>query len=107
MKLGEYLRDVRKQRNITLNDVFNATKITNSRMSKAEKGDAGNLKYFELRKLALLYDVSVIQIYMRAGLLDESDLEQYCSTFKDVGQLDEEDKKHIQSEIDYILKKKG
>ena len=35
-----------------------------------------------------------------------SDIEEYHSGFKNVALLDDEDKQHIQSEIDYILKKK-
>ena len=44
---------------------------------------------------------------MMAGLFNESDIEEYHSSFKNVALLDDEDKQHVQSEIDYILKKKG
>ena len=35
-----------------------------------------------------------------------SDIEEYHSGFRNVALLDDEDKQHIQAEIDYILKKK-
>ena len=41
-----------------------------------------------------------------AELFDENDIEQYRSTFKNVNLLDDEEKKHIQSEIDFIIRRK-
>ena len=42
-----------------------------------------------------------------AGFLETSDLEEYQSGFKNTSMLDSEEKNHIQSEIDFIIKKKG
>ena len=87
--------------------VYEKTGITDSRLSKAENGAWCNLKLSEIRKLADLYKVPVIPMCMMAGLFDESDIEEYHSCFRNVALLDDEDKQHVQSEIDYILKKKG
>lgn len=105
--LGEYLRQLRNDCGLSLYKVYERIGITDSRLSKAENGAWCNLKLSEIRKLADLYEAPVIPMCMMAGLFDESDIEEYHSGFKNVALLDDEDKQHVQSEIDYILKKKG
>ncbi len=105
--LGEYLKQLRNDCGLSLYKVYERTGITDSRLSKAENGAWYNLKLSEIRKLADLYEVPVIPMCMMAGLFDESDIEEYHSGFRNVALLDDEDKQHVQSEIDYILKKKG
>ena len=104
---GEYLKQLRNDCGLSLYKVYEKTGITDSRLSKAENGAWCNLKLPEIRKLADLYKVPVIPMCMMAGLFDESDIEEYHSCFRNVALLDDEDKQHVQSEIDYILKKKG
>ncbi len=104
---GEYLKQLRNDCGLSLYKVYEKTGITDSRLSKAENGAWCNLKLSEIRKLADLYKVPVIPMCMMAGLFDESDIEEYHSCFRNVALLDDEDKQHVQSEIDYILKKKG
>ena len=41
-----------------------------------------------------------------AGLFKEADIEGYKAGFRNVALLDDEDKQHIQSQIDYIVKRK-
>ena len=105
--LGDHLKRLRNDCGLSLYKVYKETGITDSRLSKAENGAWCNLKLSELRKLADLYGAPVIPMCMMAGLFNESDIEEYHSSFKNVALLDDEDKKHVQSEIDYILKKKG
>ena len=105
--LGEHLKQLRNDCGLSLYKVYEKTGITDSRLSKAENGAWCNLKLSELRKLAGLYGAPVIPMCMMAGLFNESDIEEYHSSFKNVALLDDEDKQHVQSEIDYILKKKG
>ena len=105
--LGKYLKQLRNENNLSMQTVFRETGITNSRLSKAENGAWNNLKLQELKKLADLYETPVIPLYLKAGLMDEADIEEYCSGFRNVDLLNEEDKQHVQSEIDYIVKRKG
>lgn len=105
--LGEHLKRLRNERGLSQYKVYESTGITDSRLSKAENGAWNNLKLSELKKLADLYETPVIPMCLMAGLLNGSDIEEYHSSFKNVALLDDEDKQHIQSEIDYILKKKG
>ena len=54
-----------------------------------------------------VYGVAIVPIYIMAGYLEPSDLEEYRSGFKNTELLDEEEKKHIQDQIDFIIRKKG
>ena len=105
--LGEHLKRLRNDMGLSLYKVYQQTGITDSRLSKAENGASSNLKLSELKKLAVLYETPIIPMCLMAGMFDASDIEEYHSGFKNVALLDDEDKQHIQSEIDYILKKKG
>ena len=105
--LGEHLKRLRNDMGLSLYKVYQQTGITDSRLSKAENGAWRNLKLSELKKLAVLYEAPIIPMCLMAGMFDVSDIEEYHSGFKNVALLDDEDKQHIQSEIDYILKKKG
>ena len=51
-KLGDYLRDIRNEKGLSLYKVYEQTGITDSRLSKAENGAWSNLKLPELKKLA-------------------------------------------------------
>ncbi|SFU95721.1 helix-turn-helix domain-containing protein [Butyrivibrio sp. M55] len=103
---GEHLRLLRNRKGFSLNKVFEKTGITDSRLSKAENGSWNNLKIDDLKKLAKLYDSPIVPLCLMAELFDENDIEQYRSTFKNVNLLDDEEKKHIQSEIDFIIRRK-
>ena len=105
--LGEHLKQLRSDKGLSLYKVYERTGITDSRLSKAENGAWNNLKLSELKKLADLYGAPVIPMCLLAGLFDVSDIEEYHSGFKNVALLDDEDKRHVQSEIDYILRKRG
>ena len=104
---GDYLKDIRNQKGISLAKVQQLTGITNSRLCRVEKGSDGILTPAEIKKLASLYGVAVVPMYLMAGYLDTSDLEEYQSGFKNTNLLDADEKKHIQAQIDFIIKKKG
>ena len=105
-KLGDYLRDIRNEKGLSLYKVYEQTGITDSRLSKAENGAWSNLKLPELKKLADLYEVPIIPMCMMAGLFGNSEIEEYHSSFRNVAMLNDEDKQHIQAEIHFILKRK-
>lgn len=104
--LGKHLKMLRNSNGMSLHKVYENTGITDSRLSKAENGSWNNLKLVELKRLAVLYNSPIIPLCLMAGLFDSSDIEEYHSRFKNVALLDDEDIQHIQSEIDYILRKK-
>lgn len=104
--LGERLKELRENKGLSLYKVYEKTGITNSRLSKAENGAWSNLKLTELKALADLYEISVIPLCIMAGLFEEAEIEGYRAGFRNVALLDDEDKQHIQSQIDYIVKRK-
>ena len=104
--LGDCLKELREKKGLSLYKVYENTGITNSRLSKAENGAWDNLKITELKTLASLYETSVIHLCIKAGLFVYADIEEYTSGFRNIALLDDEDKQHVQSEIDYIVKRK-
>lgn len=104
---GDYLKDIRSQKGLSLAKVHELIGITNSRLCKTENGSDGILNPAEIKKLAALYGVAVVPMYLMAGYLDTSDLEEYRSGFKNTELLDMDEKKHIQDQIDFIIRKKG
>lgn len=106
-ELGDYLRKARNIKGLSQAKVQTQIGITNSRLYRAENGADNILSAAELKKLAVLYDVPVVPLFIMAGFLETSDLEEYQSGFKNTSMLDSEEKNHIQSEIDFIIKKKG
>ena len=103
-ELGDYLRKARNIKGLSQAKVQTQIGITNSRLCRAENG-ADNI--LSAAELAVLYDVPVVPLFIMAGFLETSDLEEYQSGFKNTSMLDSEEKNHIQSEIDFIIKKKG
>ena len=106
-ELGDYLRNERNKIGISLAKVYSQTGITNSRLSRAENGADTVLSAAELKSLAVLYGVPIVPLFIMAGFLETSDLEEYRSGFKNTSMLDSDEKKHIQDQIDFIIKKKG
>ena len=104
---GDYLKAIRNKKGLSLAKVYELTGITNSRLCRTENGSDGILNPAEKKKLAALYDVAVVSMYLMAGYLDTSDLEEYRSGFKNTDLLDTDEKKHIQDQIDFIISKKG
>lgn len=104
---GDYLKDIRSQKGLSLARVHELTGITNSRLCRTENGSDGILNPAEIKKLSILYGVAVVPMYLMAGYLDTSDLEEYRSGFKNTDLLDTDEKKHIQNQIDFIIRKKG
>lgn len=104
---GEWLKQIRNERGLSLNKVYEQTGITDSRLSKAENGSWNILKLEELKSLASLYEVSIIYLCLKANLFGEEDIMEYRSCFHNVEYLDEEERRHIQLEIDFIIKNKN
>lgn len=106
-ELGDYLRNIRNAKKLSLENVHKEVGITNSRLCKAENGADNILTAADLKKLSLLYDIPVVPMFIMAGFLDTSDLEEYRSGFKNTSMLDSDEKSHIQDQIDFIIKRKG
>lgn len=103
---GEKLKAYRDRSGFSMKQVNEATGITNSRLSKIERGQI-ECPPQDLRKLAQLYDIQIIILFIEAGYLQEDDVKDYQFVFTGVSELDDTEKEHIQLEIDFINKRKG
>ena len=106
-ELGKCLKELRNNKGLSLANVYQSTKITDSRLSKVENGAENTLKPHELRKLAKLYETGLVKLFVMAGYLTASDLEEYHSGFKNTDLLESDEMEHIQCQIDFIIRKKG
>ena len=103
-KIGTYLKEARNQRSLSLKDVYERCGVTDSKLSRMERGEGKPLDATELRKLAKLYGINVIPLYLMAGYLDDSDLSEYQLVFKHTDLLDDEEMQSIQTQIDLLTK---
>lgn len=103
--LGKRLKDYREMLGLTLKQVNEQTGITNSRLSKIERGKLV-CPPADLKKLARIYEVKLISLYLEAGYIDNGDLMEYQLFFKGINELDDEEKQHIQKQIDFIISRK-
>lgn len=102
--LGSYLKQVRNNCHLSLKDVLDCCGITDSKLSRMERNEGKPLNPTELRKLARLYGIGVVPLFIMAGYLDEGDLTEYQLTFKNADLLNEEEKQSIQTQIDLLTK---
>lgn len=102
--LGAYLKEMRKKSGLSLKEVHAHCGITDSKLSRMERDEGSQLTPIELRKLAKLYQIDLVQLFLVAGYLDESDLATYQLVFRDASLLTLEEKQHIQEQIDLFIK---
>lgn len=105
--IGMYLKQIRNERELTLKDVYKRCGVTDSRLSRYERGEGKPLNPMELKKIAEVYEIGVVETYILAGYLDENDLKDYQLVFKNANLLDDEEKTSIQTQIDLLIKKAG
>jgi transcriptional regulator with XRE-family HTH domain len=103
---GSYLKKLRNDAALSLNDVYEQSGITDSKLSRMERGEGKPLEPMELHKLAQLYHVNVIPLYIRAGYLTEQDLVDYKLVFHGAELLTEEEIHSIQTQINLLVKRK-
>ena len=102
--IGTYLKEARNKCHLSLKDVHDRCGVTDSKLSRMERGEGKPLDPAELKKLAQLYGIGVVPIYIMACYLDESDLSDYQLVFKNADLLDDEEKQSVQTQIDLLTK---
>ena len=102
--IGSYLKDQRSRCHLSLKDVHEQTGITDSKLSRVERGEGKLLNPDELKKLALLYGIGVVPLFIMAGYLDESDLTSYQFFFQNADLLNEEEKEIVQTQINLLTR---
>lgn len=102
--MGNYLKQIRTSCHLSLKEVHDRCGITDSKLSRMERGEGKPLGPSELRKLAQVYGINVIPLYIMAGYLDEGDLADYQLVFKNADLLNEVEKQTVQIQIDLLTK---
>lgn len=102
-ELGDRLKDSRENIGLSQKKVFEITGITDSRLSKMERGQI-TCSPDDLRRLSGLYNVNLIPLYMLADYLNENDIKEYQFVFRGISYLDDEEIQHIQAQIDFLNK---
>lgn len=102
--IGIYLKKARNKCHLSLKDVYDHCGVTDSKLSRMERGEGRPLDPVELRKLARLYNIGIVPLYIMAGYLDESDLSDYQLVFKNADLLNEEEKQSVQTQIELLTK---
>jgi transcriptional regulator with XRE-family HTH domain len=104
--IGTHLKTHREKKNLSLRDVQLETQITDTRLRRIEKGQVKEPSPQVLKILAGYYDLSIIDLYIRAGYLDDNSICKEQRTFYNVEKLSENEFEHIQKEIDYLIEHK-
>ena len=81
-RIGPFLKEQRMKCNLSLSEVHKKCGITDSKLSKQERGKRKPLAADELKKLGRLYKTDVVSLFLMAGYLDKSDLSRYQAVFK-------------------------
>ena len=102
--VGTYLKEARNRCHLSLKDVQERCGVTDSKLSRLERDEGRDLTPHDLKKLAQLYGIGVIPLYVMAGYLDESDLSDYQLVFENAGLLNEEERQSIQTQINLLTK---
>lgn len=103
--LGTYLKEIRIKQGLSLKDVYKQTGISDSRMSRIENGS----QTFEsapaiIKALSELYKIDLVDLLLDAGYLDAEALSSYERVFRNVDLLSDDERNHIQEQIDLFTK---
>lgn len=71
---GQYLKYLRKRQRMSLRDVERESGVSNAYIAQLEKGDRPAPSADILKKLAGAYNVTVRELLMQAGYLDEPEV---------------------------------
>ena len=103
-RIGLFLKEQRLKCNLSLSEVYKKCGITDSKLSKQERGKRKPLAADELKKLGRLYKTDVVSLFLMAGYLDKSDLSHYQAVFKNAELLTDDEVRNIQLTIDLFTK---
>jgi transcriptional regulator with XRE-family HTH domain len=71
---GQFLKSLRDRQRMSLRDVEKESGVSNAYIAQMEKGDRSPPSPDILKKLARAYNVTVRELLMRAGYLDEPEV---------------------------------
>ncbi len=106
--LGPFLRKIRKERKLSMMDVCENTRITNSRLSRIENESAQSSPPIDdIIKLAELYNIDFNEILSLSTVYNSNNFRERKNSLRNFEFLNEKELQHIQDEIDFIVGQKG
>lgn len=103
--VGIYLRTLRTNKKLSLNDVCKNTGLTTTRLNRIELDEVKEPSPEVLKKLAEFYNVDLMNLYVLAGYLNRADISAGCIPFKNYEILDADECGYIQKTIDFFIEK--
>ena len=100
--VGARLRDIRDSKGLSQDDVYKSTGITDSRLSRIERGSNKHPSLDDISTLLKFYEIPLISFLYQEGYCEKID-----TPLKNLELLNDLEIEHIQAEIDFILKEKG
>lgn len=74
-EMGEYLKNLREQKGLSTREVFELSKVSNGYLSLVENGHR-RASAIVLKKLASVYNVDYLDLYVKAGYADLAEYEK-------------------------------
>lgn len=71
---GHFLKSLREKQRMSLRDAERESGVSNAYIAQIEKGDRSPPKPEILKKLSRAYNVTVRELFLRAGYLDEPEV---------------------------------
>lgn len=97
--IGEKLKLIRNSKHLSIASVSEATGITNSRLSKIERGLIKHPSLDDINSILKVYNIPLISVLCEEGYCNQID-----NVLKNIEQLNEFEITHIQNEIDFLIK---
>lgn len=117
MSLGEYIREKRKEKDMSQRDLAAASGISNAEISRIESGKRKEPSSSFLKELAKALNVPAKEILEVAGVIDAQDSNSTSmsstgfsvteSNYLDVGDLSQSEMDELMNYIDYIKSKRS
>lgn len=102
-EIGDYLKQLRLNHNLSLKTLANKIGTTNSILSRLENGHLPKDVPFLFNSLASFYNINVITLYIKSNLISVESLNEYNGIFTNCKNLSDMEVKHIQNVIDFVV----
>jgi len=100
--VGFYLRELRTKLSLSLNDVCKKTDITTTRLNRIELGQINEPSPKVLKTLSIFYNIDLIDLYKRAGYLEDNSFNDPSVPFCNYQTLNCEERNFVQQTIDFL-----
>lgn len=106
-EIGIYLKKLRKEQNFSLKKLAKELNTTDAILSRLEHSQLPKDICNIFKSLSSFYQINVVELYLKAGLISTNDLEQFNGSFLNCNLLSNEELNHVQREINFLIKNKN